>query len=83
MVLGGVLHHHQAVGEQLSAHVLYLDRLTIGVCGLGHQLRGSLVADLAAGGAELVEIGCKQPFKASGVSSALRLVPQKRADTSG
>ena len=72
MVLAGVLHHHQTVGQQLPAHVLHLDRVTIWVRRPGHQLGRSRVADLASGGAELVEIGCEQPLKTRSVSAALK-----------
>jgi hypothetical protein len=72
VVLGRVLHHHQTVGQQLPAHVLDLDRVTIGVRRPGHQLGSSGIADLASGAAELVEVGCEQPLKTRRAGAALK-----------
>ncbi len=64
--------HDEAVGQQPSPHVLHFDRFAIEVCRCGYSRSGSLVADLASGGTELVEVRREQPLKASRITSALQ-----------
>ena len=71
-VLRGVLEHDKPIGQQPSAHVLHVDRLVLWISHRGHPRGDSLVAELAAGTAELVEVRREQPIQPGCVSPARR-----------